>query len=194
LNTVSEPVGAIDVALAHGQRLLEQSPELAVEQALEILSAVPGQPRARLILGAAHRRAGRAQAALEILEPLAREQPRSVPVHLELGVARGEAGRGHEAVEALRRAVQLQPGSADGWRLLADYLDGEGDERGADQARAQFLKTATRDPRLMEAAAALVANDLPRADARLRTHLAAYPKDVAALPVQRRPGTARALP
>ena len=110
LNTVTQPVGAIDVALAHAKRLLEKSPELAAEQAREILKAVPGHPHARLILGAAHRSAGRPQAALEVLEPLAREQPHSAPVHLELGVARGEAGRGREAIAALRRALQLQPG------------------------------------------------------------------------------------
>ncbi len=181
MNTASQPVGKIDVALAHAKRLLDKSPELAAEQAREILNVVPGHPLARLILGAAQRAAGRAQAALDILEPLAVEQPRAAPVYLELGIARGEAGHAGEAVAALRRAVQLQPGSADGWRLLADYLDAEGDAAGADQARAQYLKAANQDPRLMEAAAALVENNLPLADARLRAHLAAHPTDVAAL-------------
>jgi tetratricopeptide (TPR) repeat protein len=181
LNTVSEPLGTVDAALAHAKRLLEKSPELAGEQAREILCVSPGHPLARLILGAAHRSAGRALAALEILDPLATEQPNAAAVHLELGIARSEAGRGREAVGALRRAVQLQPGSADGWRLLADALDGEGDAEGADQARAHYIKAATKDPRLMEAAVSLVANNLPLAEAHLRTHLAAYPKDVAAL-------------
>ena len=181
LNSVSERVGAIDVALAHAQRLLEKDAELATQQAREILSVFPGLPLARLILGAAHRRAGRPQSALDVLEPLALEQPQSAPVHLELGIARAEAGRLRDAVAALRRAVQLQPGSADGWRLLADYLDADGDAGGADQARAHYLKAATQDPRLREAGAALVENNLPLADARLRAHLAAFPTDVAAL-------------
>jgi len=181
LNSVSQPVGSIDVALAHAKRLLEKSPELAAEQAREILSAHPGHPLARLILGAAHRQAGRTQAALDILEPLALEQPRAAPVYLELGIAQGEAGRMRDAIAALRRAVQLQPGSTDGWRLLGYYLDADGDASGADQARAQYIKTANKDPRLMEAAAALVENDLPIADARLRAHLGAHPTDVAAL-------------
>jgi tetratricopeptide (TPR) repeat protein len=181
LNSVSQPLGAIDVALTHARRLLETSPELAAEQAREILNVFPGHPQARLILGAANRCAGRAQSAIEILEPLAREQPHSAAVHLELGVARGEAGRGPEAIAAFRRAVQLQPRSADGWRLLADYLDAQSDAQGADQARAHYLKAATQDPRLMEAAAALVENNLPVADARLRAHLRGHPTDVAAL-------------
>jgi tetratricopeptide (TPR) repeat protein len=181
LNSVSEPVGTLDVALGHAARLLERDAALAAEQAREILKAVPGHPHARLILGAAHRIGGQTQSALEILEPLAREQPRAAPVHLELAIARGEAGRTSEAISALRRAVQLQPASADAWRLLADYLDSAGDAAGADQARAHYIKAATKDPRLTGAAAALLDNNLPLAEARLRSHLRACPTDVAAL-------------
>jgi tetratricopeptide (TPR) repeat protein len=181
VNSFSEPVGTLDVALAHAARLLERSPALAAEQADEVLKIVPGHPWARLILGAAHRISGRTDAALAVLEPLAREQPRSAPAHLELAIARGEAGRAPDAVAALRRAVQLKPDSPDAWRLLADYLDTVGDADAADQARARYLKWATKDPRLMEAAASLVANDLPATDARLRAHLQGHPTDVAAL-------------
>ncbi len=177
----SQRLGSVDLALSHARRLLEKNADLAAEQAREILNVSPGHPLALLILGAAHRRAGRPQAALEILDPLARDQPHSAAVHLELGVARSEAGRGLEALVALRRAVQLNPGSADGWRLLADGLDARGDAAGADQARARHLKAATQDPRLREAAQALVENNLPLADARLRAHLDAHPSDVAAL-------------
>src|SRR5262249_55540874 len=148
---------------------------LAAEQASEILRVVPDHPRARLIMGAAHRSVGRTQAALDVLRALASEYPQSAPVYLELGVALAEGGRGSEAVPALRHAVQLKTDSADGWRLLADQLDASGDADGADQARARYLKAATQDPRLMEAAAALVANDLPLAEARLRRHLEAHP-------------------
>lgn len=177
----SQRLGSVDVAVSHARRLLETNADLAAEQAREILSVSPGHPLATLILGAAHRRAGRPQTAVEVLERLARELPHSAPVHLELGVARSEAGLCAEAAEALRRAVQLNPASADGWRCLADCLDAWGDAPGADQARARYLKAATQDPRLREAAAALVENNLPLADARLRTHLDAHPTDIAAL-------------
>ena len=171
----------MDVALGHAARLLERDAALAAEQASEILKAVPGHPHARLILGAAQRIAGQTRLALETLEPLAREQSRSAPAHLELAIARGEAGRVHDAITSLRRALQLKPDSADAWRLLADHLDLTGDSGGADQARARYLGAATKDPRLMEAAALLVANELPQAEARLRSHLALRPTDVAAL-------------
>ena len=179
--SATEPVGSVDLALTHATRLLKKDPRLAAEQAGEILRVVPGEPRARLVLGAARRLTGRLQAALEVLEPLAREQPRSPAVHLELATALGEDGRTSEAITALRCAAQLQPDSPDAWRLLADQLDASGDAAGADQARARYIRAATRDPQLMEAAAALVENELPAADARLRAHLQAHPTDVAAL-------------
>ena len=181
MSTASEPVGTLDVALAHAARLLRTQPTLALEQANEILKAVPGHPQARLLQGAARRLSGDLTGALAALESLAREQPRSAATLLELGAALGDGGRGGEAITALRRAVELKPDLPDGWRLLADQLDANGDERGADQARAQFIRTANRDPRLMAAAAALVDNNLAEAEALLRAHLQAHDTDVAAL-------------
>jgi predicted Zn-dependent protease len=135
LNSVSEPVGTLDVALGHAARLLERDPRLAVEQADEILKAVPGHPHARLILGAAHRRTGQTQSAIEVLAPLAREQQHSVPAHLELAIALGEGGRATDAIAALRRALQLKPDSVDAWRLLGDNSMGSA-TRPARTARA----------------------------------------------------------
>ena len=181
MSGAAEPLGTLEVALNHATQLLQKDPALAAEQALEILKAAPRHPHARLVLGAARRLTGNPQAALELLEPLAREQPRSAAVHLELGVARGEAGLGREAIDALRRALQLKPEAPDAWRLLADQFDAIGEPDRADEARAQYIKAANKDPRLLEAAQALVENKLPLADLRLRSHLAAHPTDVAAL-------------
>ena len=181
MNIASEPLGPVDMAIAHAKRLLEKNPDLAAEQAREVLNVDPAHPTARLILGAAQRRSGRASQALDVLEPLGRELPQAAPVHLELGVARAEAGHLREAIAALRRAVQLQPTSADGWRILADYLEADGDASGAGDARLRYVAAAAHDPRLKEPAAALMQNNLPLADRRLRAHLGAYPTDVAAL-------------
>jgi tetratricopeptide (TPR) repeat protein len=181
LSGLTEPTGSIDAALAHAKRLLEKNPDLAAEQAREILSVMPAHPMARLILGAAQRRGGRASAAVEILEPLALEQPQAAPVHLELGVARAESGFRREAIASLRLAVQLQPASPDGWRLLADHLEADGDAEGADACRVRYVKVAVHVPRLKEAATALSKNDLPRAEALLRAHLDVHANDIAAL-------------
>jgi tetratricopeptide (TPR) repeat protein len=181
LNIASEPLGSVDMAIAHARRLLEKNPDLAAEQAREVLNVDPVHPTARLILGAALRRGGRARQALDVLEPLGSELPHAAPVYLELGVARAETGHLPGAIAALRRALQLNPASADGWRFLADYLQADGDEDGAGEARVRYVAVAARDPRLKEAAAALMHNDLPLADRRLRAHLGLYPTDVAAL-------------
>ena len=181
MNSAPELVGTLDVAISHAARLLEKDPRLAVEQADEILKAVPGHPHARLILGAAHRRLGQSQSAIEVLAPLALEQQSSAPAHIELAVALGEAGRTTDAIGALRRVLQLKPDSVDAWQLLADHLEAIGDAGGAERARAAQFKAATKDPGLMQAAAALVENHLPAAEARLRGHLQKHPNDVAAL-------------
>jgi tetratricopeptide (TPR) repeat protein len=179
--SASDAVGTLDVAIAHAVQLLERDFGLAAEQAREVLSAFPGHPQARLVLGTAQRRSGQTAAALSVLEPLAREQPRAAAVFLELGVALTAAGRGTDAVDALRHAVHLSPPRPDAWRLLADHLDVVGDARGADQARAHYIKAATKDPRLLEPAAALVENKLAQAEALLRAHLKQCPTDIAAL-------------
>ncbi len=176
-----EPVASADVALTHAVRLLDRDPDLALRQADEVIRAYPGHPQARVIQGAAHRRAGRLEAALAILEPLAREQPAAARVHLELAAARSAAGRVDEAIASLRHALGIAPESPDAWRLLADQYDLRGEAAEADLARVRAVKAATRDPRLRAAADALVANDLPRAETLLREHLDANPTDVAAL-------------
>jgi tetratricopeptide (TPR) repeat protein len=181
LSSASEPVGTIDVALTHAARLLGKDPSLAAEQAAEVLKAAPGHPHARLIVAQSQRLRGQLEVALAALEPLAREQPRASAVHLELGIVLAELGRLAAAVGALKTATTLKPDSADAWRTLGDALDALGDPQGADQARARSIKAATKDPRLLEAAAALVENKIPVAEARLRTHLRQHPNDVAAL-------------
>jgi len=80
----SQPVGSVDVALAHAVRLLEREPRLAAEQASEILKAVPGHANATLLLGIAHRVSGNAAGSLEVLEMLLLEADFGVPVSLRL--------------------------------------------------------------------------------------------------------------
>ena len=180
-NQAEEPVGTLAVALAHAQKLLVSDPALAADQATEILKAVPGHPVAQLLLGVARRRGGDLPAALAVLEPLANAQPGWFAVYYELGLTLGSARRGDEAVAALRRAVELKPDLNDAWRALGDHLSAIGDTIGADAAYAQHLKHSTRDPRLLEAAAALVENRIAPAEALLRSHLKQYPTDIAAI-------------
>ncbi|HEX9207102.1 MAG TPA: sulfotransferase [Steroidobacteraceae bacterium] len=174
-------MGTLEVALAHAQQLLAAQPQLAAEQAREILAAAPNHPGALLILGSALRQARRTTESLGILEPLARAQPRWAAVQRELGFALGDAGRGEEAVAALRDAVRLQPTLADAWRALGDHLSAMGDAPGADAAYASHVRASTRDPRLLEPALALSEGRIAVAEPLLRSHLKQFPTDVAAI-------------
>src|ERR1700722_1416463 len=181
MSAASEPVGTLEVALAHAMRLLATDPSKAAEQAGEILKVVPDHPAAVLILGSAQRATGNAASAIAILEPLTRKQPHWAAAHYELGIALSSAGQSEAAVAALRQAVKLKPDLAHGWVALGDQLTSAANAAAADEAYAWHIKTSTRDPRLLEAAAALVANQIPQAEALLRTHLKQYPTDVAAI-------------
>jgi len=170
--------------LTHASRLLPRSPALALAQAEEILRAVPNHPQALLLQATAHRALGNEAAALRILEPLARQQPRSAATQYELALtllARGLAPDTAAAQAALQRAVDLKPDFADAWRALGDLLTLTGDAAGAGIAYARQLKASTRDPRLLRAAAALCANEIPTAETLLRAHLQQHPTDIAAI-------------
>ena len=55
MSGAQEPVGTLEVALAHAAKLLTSDPTLAAEQADEVLKVAPGNPVAMVILGASHR-------------------------------------------------------------------------------------------------------------------------------------------
>jgi predicted Zn-dependent protease len=173
--------GTLEDALKQATALLREDPALAVEQALAILEAVPAHPPAILLLARARRALGDLDAATGILEDLVAARPRWAPAQVELAVALGAAGRGDAAIAALRRAIAINPDHPEAWRLLGDHLMATGDTEGADAAYARHVKASTRDPRLLEAASALLRNQIPRAESLLKQHLREAPTDVAAI-------------
>jgi tetratricopeptide (TPR) repeat protein len=180
---------SLPAALAQARALLAAQPARAAEQARAILEAVPGHPEAVLVLGTAHRRLGDLARARALLEPLARAQPRAAAAQFEWGVAQAELGETAGAIASLRRAVALKPTIAPAWRLLGDLLVLTGEPALADAAYAGQIRASVNDPRLMQAAAALVDNDLPTVERLLRAHLAQAPTDVAALRMLAEAGT-----
>ena len=179
--TDTTATGTLEQALAHAERLLDGAPLLAVEQLDEILAVAPNHPAALRLLAAARLVQGEVQAALEILEPLARAQPKWATVQLDLGMALGRGGRGHDAIAALRAAVVLQPNLPQGWRALGDHLMAAGEQEAADAAYANHVRYSTHDPQLMDAAVALAEDRIADAEALLRERLRQVPTDVAAI-------------
>ncbi len=179
--TDTTATGTLEQALAHAERLLDRAPLLAVEQLDEILAVAPEHPAALRLLAAARLVQGDVHGALEILQPLARAQPKWATVQLDLGLALGRGGRGQDAIAALRTAVALQPNLPQGWRALGDHLMAAGEQHTADAAYANHVRYSTHDPRLMDAAVALAEDRIPDAEALLREHLRHVPTDVAAI-------------
>ena len=175
------PTASLDIALAHATRLLAHEPQLAIEQAREIIAAAGEHPLAMLVLGAAHSACGDPGRALGILEPLAIAQPQWPAAAFELGKTLVALGRGHDAIAALQRAVALRPDLPGAWLALADQLTRIGDDAGASAAYSHHVRHSTRDPGLLAAATALCEGRIPDAEYQLRTHLKLAPTDVAAI-------------
>ena len=173
-------------ALAHARTL---PPPLAERQALEILRAVPGHPEALLLLATAFRQQGKHAKATNILSKLAISQPNAASVHFEWARTQADIGDITPAIASLRHALALKPNLTGAWRYLGDLLNASGDPQAAAAAYAQHVEAAVHDPALMQAARALVDNDLPKAEALLRAHLTQYPTDVAALRMLAETGT-----
>ena len=183
------PVAGVDAALQHTARLMQSRPDLAERQARQILEALPNEPRARMFLGAALRRQGDASGAAEVLEPLAREQPRSSQTHMEFGLAQAALGNVEESLAALRHAVGINKDLPDAWRAIADQLFIKGDTEAADAAYAQYLRAGVQDPALRSAAEALADDRLAVAEHLLRDRLRSHPSDVAAMRMLAETGT-----
>jgi predicted Zn-dependent protease len=176
-----EGTGTLEEAMSHAVSLLKDDPALAEEQAIAILEAVPGHPPAELLQVQARRLVGDAAGALPLALALASRQARWAAAQVEAGLVLGQLGRGDEAIAALRRAVALKPDHPEAWRLLADHLMAGGETQEADSAYARHIKASTRDPRLLDAASAMLVNDIPKAEALLRAHLREKPTDVPAI-------------
>ncbi|MFM7783745.1 MAG: tetratricopeptide repeat protein, partial [Planctomycetota bacterium] len=116
-----------------------------------------------------------------ILEDLVEARPRWAPAQVEHAIVLGSRGQGDAAIAALRRALAINAEHPEAWRLLGDHLMATGDTEGADAAYARHVKASTRDPRLLEAASALLRQDMPRAESLLKAQLREAPTDVAAI-------------
>lgn len=174
------PVGSLEVALAHAERLLKRDPALALEQADAILEAVPDQPDAEVLRGRALHRQGKLPEAAALLKAVARRYA-SASAYLALGHVHLAAQDHDAAIAALRNAVALKDAYPAAWGALGDVLYLTGATSDADRAYANQIRTSTSEPALMQAAAALCENRLALAESLLRAHLKAAPTDVAAI-------------
>ncbi|MFT5037619.1 MAG: tetratricopeptide (TPR) repeat protein [Flavobacteriaceae bacterium] len=173
--------GTLEIAVRNTERLLEVDPKLAVEQANEILNAVPNYPPAQLLLISGQRHRGNYLLALDLIESLLPEQPRWAAAHFEYALLLGVLGRGNDAIAALRTTVALKPQHPEAWRVLADHLMAIGESDGGDEAYARHIRSSVGDAQLQQAASAMIDNDIPKAERLLKAQLKKTPTDVPAI-------------
>jgi tetratricopeptide (TPR) repeat protein len=174
-------VGSLSAALMQARKLLGVRPDLAEEQAREILKVMPGQPDALLLLAGARSAQKDHEGARAILERLVADNPKMAPAYVGLGSILSGLGETRAAIAAFSRAVELDPRHAAAWRSLGDQYSTLDDEEAADRAYANSIKASVNDPQLLTAASALCENRLAVAERLLRDFLKAHPTDVAAM-------------
>jgi tetratricopeptide (TPR) repeat protein len=177
----AEPHGDLQTALRHAADLLQRNPQLAEQQAREILAVYPHTESAKRVLGAAYRLLGQPHLALKTLEPLASSNATSAGFLCELGLCLGAAGRGKEAIDRLRQATELEPNNAGAWRALGDQLGVAGQFAESQWAYDRHLQASTRHPELVEAANLLRLNKTGKAERAIREVLKKDPIDVVAI-------------
>ncbi len=156
-------------------------PDIALAQVAEILEAVPGHPRARLIEGRALHAWGELDLAYEVLSSLAAG---AAALGGDRPGARARRDgrtrrRGAFALACFRRATRLKPDLAPAWSALATALrETEPASDEADRADLAAIRAATKDPLLIEAAVALGEGRLEVAEPLLRNRLKMLPTDV----------------
>lgn len=165
-----------EAALAQAARLLDSAPEAALAQAEAILKRRRMAP-AELIACQALRRLGRSKQALPRLAALARSDAHVPAVLWELAQAASEAGATAQAIAALENLTRRQPAVAAGWFLLGRELRAAGREMDGWRADLSGVRAASRDPALLEAAAAMNEGRLDAAEALLNGRLAQSPDD-----------------
>lgn len=177
----TEETGPVSVALAHGWTLVTDQPELALEQAGEILKVVPGNRDARLLEAAAFRQLGdleQSSAAFAALARNGRLWPRAM---FELGLLRYREGRLDDAISLVGSALRNGLKLPNAWRLLGDIATMANEAETADAAYNRHVADSARDPALLEAALALVDQRLAVAEHGLRDYLKRSPTDVMAI-------------
>jgi len=113
----------LKASLEQAERLLNKG-SLHDAEAIyrELLSELPGQPKASQGLGLIALHTGNASAAVELLQVAAISLPNDPSITTQLGLAFGAAGDPKSSETCLRKALELAPSFADGHLNLANLF------------------------------------------------------------------------
>jgi tetratricopeptide (TPR) repeat protein len=173
--------GTVEVALKNAADLLAHDPQLAQEQAQEILKVYPDTVEAKRVLASAYRLQKMPQKGLDVLAPLLAGHGDSPDFLHEIAQCLGGVGRGDDAIEALRKAITIDPKHKASWDSLGHQLAVAGDEEGSREAFQRHFELSTPHPELVEAGRLLRDGKQGKAERIVRDLLKKYPADVSAI-------------
>ena len=172
------PVGTIDEALRNAAFLLLKTPQAALEQSEEIISASPGHVGALIMSARAHRASGALDLAERAVDQVLASKPSHSGALRELALIRVMQHRSGDAVALIGQAVRANRNDAGAWSVLADIRRSTGDKKGAEAATNEAMAVAVRDPECLAPAKALSEERFPDAERLLRLRLSDFPAEV----------------
>ena len=174
--------GNLKEAVGQAMRLLAaDQPQLAREQATEILRHYPEEVNSHLVVAAAIRAEGDNTRALQLLQALVARAPDFALAQQELGFAFAQAGEPINAIEALKKAVEIESKLPACWKLMTELYMAEGDDESAADASTQFLLATSQEPVLVRAVQFFKRGEIGHAERLARDFLKEHPADVIAI-------------
>ena len=161
--------------------LAADEPQLARQQANEILRHHPEEMNSHLVVAAAIRAEGDNNQALQLLQELVRRAPDFALAQQELGFAYAEAGEPVHAIEALKKAVEIESKLPACWKLMMELYLAEEDDASAAEASIQFLLATSQEPMLVRAVQLVKAGKIGPAERLARDFIKEHPTDVIAI-------------
>jgi len=166
---------------AQGDARSANDPAHAEAKAREMLAKNANDPDAQLMLAAALRQKGDAEAARKILAPLVAANPDWAQVRLELGLTLGMLGDNYGAITVLTEATNLDRNLSEAWSALGEQYVLVGDILASDAAYSHHFNVSVNEPQLQKAVAALRNGRPDISEDILVEYLEAHPDDVNAI-------------
>ena len=177
----TDPSNISEQATTRVRKLLQDDPSAAVAEAARCLEQTPDNLELRFLKGVAHYRSADYEESIATLEQVLQFNDAITDVHFQLALSHASLQQITPAIASLRRVISLEPLHRSAWRLLGEMLSTEGDFEAASEAQLRHIEASASNPQLREAGAAMIRNDIPRAERLLKSYLKSVPTDVAAM-------------
>lgn len=177
----TDPSNISEQAITRVRKLLQDDPSAALAEARRCLEQTPDNLELRFLQGVAHYRSADYEQAVATLEQVLQSNDAITDVHFQLALSQASLQQITPAIASLRRVISLEPLHRSAWRLLGEMLSTQGDFEAASEAQLRHIEASASNPQLREAGAAMIRNDIPRAERLLKSYLKSVPTDVAAM-------------